>query len=73
MTLTDKQKKFAEMLASGATTTAAALSAGYGEAAAASVGSRLSRDFRVLAYINSQRLSAPGRYKHKAPLTLSAS
>lgn len=72
MTLTDKQKKFAEVLASGTTTTAAALSAGYGAAAAASMGSRLSRDFRILAYINSKRLSAREEYKRTRRLTLSS-
>lgn len=71
MSLTAKQKKFADVIASGASTTAAALAAGYGEAAAASVGSRLSRDFGVLAYINKKRLSAREEYKRKKPLTLS--
>lgn len=70
MTLTDKQKTFADVVASGASTTAAALVAGYGEAAAASVGSRLSRDFGVLAYINNKRLSAREEYTRKIPLTL---
>lgn len=51
MALTDKKRRFAEALKSGASNRDAAIAAGYSEKTAAQAGSRLAKDPDVLAHI----------------------
>lgn len=51
MALTDKKRRFAEALKSGASNRDAAVAAGYSEKTAAQAGSRLAKDPDVLAHI----------------------
>jgi len=51
MALTDKKRRFAEALKSGASNRDAAVAAGYSEKTAAQAGSRLAKDKDVLAHI----------------------
>lgn len=51
MALTDKKRRFADALMSGASNRDAAIAAGYSEKTAAQAGSRLAKDPDVLAHI----------------------
>lgn len=55
MALTEKKRRFAEALLSGASNKKAAIDAGYSEKTAPQVGSKLAKDADVLAYLERRR------------------
>ncbi len=66
MALTDKKRRFADALRSGATNREAAIAAGYSEKTASQAGSKLAKDPDVIAAIGRhirQRQSAPAEVK----------
>lgn len=66
MALTDKKRRFAEALKSGASNRDAAVAAGYSEKTAAQAGSRLAKDPDVLAHIGRKESVVEAQQQAKA-------
>lgn len=66
MALTDKKRRFADALLSGASNREAAIQAGYSEKTASQAGSKLAKDPDVLAHIERKRAIAEAREEAKA-------
>lgn len=66
MALTDKKRRFADALMSGATQKDAAIQAGYSAKTAAQAGSRLAKDVDVLAHIERRGVVAEAKEQAKA-------
>lgn len=66
MALTDKKRRFADALMSGANQTEAAIQAGYSAKTAAQAGSRLAKDVDVLAHIERRGVVAEAKEQAKA-------
>lgn len=65
MALTDKKRRFADALMSGATQKDAAIQAGYSAKTAAQAGSRLAKDADVLAHIERRGVVAEAKEQAK--------
>lgn len=65
MALTDKKRRFADALMSGATQKDAAIQAGYSAKTAAQAGSRLAKDADVLAHIERRGVVAEAKKQAK--------
>lgn len=65
MALTDKKRRFADALMSGASNRDAAIAAGYSEKTAAQAGSRLAKDPDVLAHIARKEVVAEAKEQAK--------
>src|SRR5690625_6734423 len=66
MALTDKKRRFAEALRSGASNRDAAIAAGYSEKTASQSGSRLAKDPDVLAHIGRKEAVVEAQQQAKA-------
>lgn len=66
MALTDKKRRFADALKSGATQKDAAIQAGYSAKTAAQAGSRLAKDPDVLAHIGRKEAIIEAKQQAKA-------
>lgn len=66
MALTDKKRRFADALLSGASNREAAITAGYSEKTASQQGSKLARDADVLAHIERKRRVTEAKAEAKA-------
>lgn len=66
MALTDKKRRFADALKSGASNRGAAVAAGYSEKTAAQAGSRLAKDPDVLAHIGRKEAVMEAQQQAKA-------
>lgn len=66
MALTDKKRRFADALMSGATQTDAAVTAGYSAKTAAQAGSRLAKDSDVLAHIERKKVISEAKEQAKS-------
>lgn len=66
MALTDKKRRFADALKSGASNRDAAIAAGYSEKTAAQSGSRLAKDPDVLAHIGRKEAVVEAQQQAKA-------
>ena len=66
MALTDKKRRFADALKSGASNRDAAIAAGYSEKTAAQAGSRLAKDPDVLAHIGRKESVVEAQQQAKA-------
>lgn|SRR5690606_7123688 len=66
MALTDKKRRFADALKSGASNRDAAIAAGYSEKTAAQAGSRLAKDPDVLAHIGRKEAVVEAQQQAKA-------
>lgn len=70
MALTEKKRKFAAALKSGASNKEAAIAAGYSENSASQAGSRLAKDPEVLAEMDRKGAVEKAKAEHK-PMDLS--
>lgn len=66
MALTDKKRRFADALMSGASNRAAAIQAGYSEKTASQAGSKLAKDPDVLAHIDRKNTLAHAKEEARA-------